>query len=72
MFDHPDGISLDDRSPMEIARALDRPVALADLMGDLVDLIYARSALYFDPANSMQVSAEAITRTGGWAVEKYL
>lgn len=45
MFDHPERISLDDRSPDDIARALNRPVALADLMGDLIDVIYGRAVL---------------------------
>ncbi|MBN1428042.1 MAG: DUF512 domain-containing protein [Anaerolineae bacterium] len=49
-FDHPDTISLDDYSPLDIARVLGRPVALVDGMGDLVDIIYGRPALYFDPA----------------------
>jgi putative radical SAM enzyme (TIGR03279 family) len=39
MFDHPDGISLDDVSPNEIARELDRPVVLADDMGDVLDVL---------------------------------
>lgn len=50
MFDHPETISLDDVSPLDIARAVDRPIALVDGMGDLVDIIYGRPALYFDPA----------------------
>jgi putative radical SAM enzyme (TIGR03279 family) len=71
MFDHPDGISLDDKSPLDIALSLQRPVALADLMGDIVDIIYGRPALYFDPSNPEQ-SARDIHKDGGWAVEKYL
>jgi NifB/MoaA-like Fe-S oxidoreductase len=72
MFDHPDGISLDDLSPLDIARALGRPVALADLMGDVVDLTYGRPALYFDPAVHVRLPGLEIVRDGGWAVEKYL
>jgi len=72
MFDHPDGISLDDVSPLDIARALGRPVALVDLMGDIVDLIYGRPALYFDPSKAVHVQANDIQADGGWAVEKYL
>lgn len=72
MFDHPDGIALDDVSPLDIAAALGRPVALVDLMGDLVDIIYGRPALYFDPAGRRVISPEAIKKDGGWAVEKYL
>lgn len=72
MFDHPDGITLDDRSPLDIACALGRPVALADMMGDVVDILYGRPALYFDPSGESEVSPDAIKRNGGWAVEKYL
>jgi putative radical SAM enzyme (TIGR03279 family) len=39
MFDHPDGISLDDVAPEEIARELGRPVELADDMSDVWDAI---------------------------------
>jgi putative radical SAM enzyme (TIGR03279 family) len=35
MFDHPEGIALDDVSPTEIAQEVDRPVVLTDTMGDL-------------------------------------
>lgn len=72
MFDHPDGVSLDDRSPLDVARALGRPVALADLMGDLVDIVYGKPALYFDPSGEKLINPDDITRDGGWAVEKYL
>ncbi len=37
MFDHPDGLSLDDLTPDEVARSLGHPVILADLMWDLAD-----------------------------------
>lgn len=72
MFDHPDGISLDDKSPMDVARALGRPVALADLMGDLVDIVYGKPALLFDPAKGEDDQPDNISKDGGWAVEKYL
>lgn len=72
MFDHPDGVSLDDRSPLDVARALGRPVALADMLGDLVDLVQGRPALYFDPAGGVVIPPDQIGREGGWAVEKYL
>jgi putative radical SAM enzyme (TIGR03279 family) len=36
-FEHPDGISLDDVSPGQIAQAIDRPVTLADGMNDLLN-----------------------------------
>lgn len=71
MFDHPDGISLDDVHPQQIAQALGRPVALADLMGDVLDALTGRNALTFDPAGGL-IHPEAIVRVGGWAVEKYL
>ncbi len=35
MFDHPDGIALDDVSPDQVAQAIGRPVILADGMADL-------------------------------------
>ena len=72
MFDHPDGISLDGRSPLDIARELIRPVALADLMGDLVDIIHGSSALYFNPSDGRSTAPGAIHKDGGWAVEKDL
>jgi putative radical SAM enzyme (TIGR03279 family) len=39
MFDHPDGISLDDVAPDRIASALNRPVVLADGMVDVWDAV---------------------------------
>lgn len=71
MFDHPDGISLDDLHPQQVAQKLDRPVALADLMGDIVDVLTGNHALTFDPAGGL-IRPDAIARVGGWAVEKYL
>lgn len=70
MFDHPDGISLDDISPMQIAEALGRPVFLADAMGDVLDALTGRNPLAFDPANPTR--APQPMKQGGWAVEKYL
>jgi putative radical SAM enzyme (TIGR03279 family) len=70
MFDHPDGICLDDKSPLDIARALDRPVALADLMGDVIDAVQGKNRLIFTPGISPD--AIPVVRDGGWAVEKYL
>jgi putative radical SAM enzyme (TIGR03279 family) len=70
MFDHPDGIALDDMSPMDIARALGRTVALADWMGDVLDALAGRNKLTFDP-RAPDASAP-VARDGGWAVEKYL
>ena len=69
-FDHPDGIALDDVSPMTIARVLGRPVALADWMGDVLDALTGKNKLVFDP--TVPDLDIPIVREGGWAVEKYL
>ncbi|HLY24828.1 MAG TPA: DUF512 domain-containing protein [Aggregatilineales bacterium] len=71
MFDHPDGVSLDDQSPRQIAQALNCPVALADQMGDVIDAVQAKNPLTFSPG-LMPDEPPAIVREGGWAVEKYL
>ncbi len=42
MFDHPEGLSLDDVTPAQVAEALDRPVILADAMGDVIDALAGR------------------------------
>jgi putative radical SAM enzyme (TIGR03279 family) len=70
MFDHPDGISLDDLAPLTIARQLRRPVFLADALGDVLDAFTGRNALAFDPVNPTR--APQPMKQGGWAVEKYL
>jgi putative radical SAM enzyme (TIGR03279 family) len=70
MFDHPQGISLDDISPLQIARALGCPVYLADVVGDVLDALTGANTLRFDPADEA-VSLE-VMHAGGWAVEKYL
>lgn len=70
MFDHPDGIALDDVSPLEIARALERPVSLADGMGDVLDALTGRNRLTLRPSDD--VIPLDVVRAGGWAVEKYL
>jgi putative radical SAM enzyme (TIGR03279 family) len=49
MFDHPDSVSLDNLSPAEMAIRLGRPVALADLMGDVWDAVTGESAVLFRP-----------------------
>ncbi len=69
MFDHPQGISLDDVSPLDIARALNCPVFLADLMGDVLDAFTGHNTLLFRPDDSIALE---VMRDGGWAVEKYL
>ncbi len=71
MFDHPDGISLDDQHPQQIAAELGRPVALADLMGDVLDVLTGQNALTFTPEGGL-IHPDSIVRVGGWAVEKYL
>lgn len=70
MFDHPDGIALDDVSPLDVARALDVPVALADCMGDVLDAAQGINKLMFSP--QLAPADIPIVREGGWAVEKYL
>ena len=42
LFDQPQGVALDDRSPLDIARALQRPVALADTMSDVLAALLGR------------------------------
>jgi NifB/MoaA-like Fe-S oxidoreductase len=69
MFDHPDGISLDDMPPQAIADALRRPVALADQMGDVLDILNGHGALVFEPDSDL---IRPVMHEGGWAVEKYL
>lgn len=72
MFDHPNGVALDDVSPLNIADSLHKPVALADWMGDVVDAFTGHNKLLFMPhSDSLQVQT-TIAREGGWAVEKYL
>jgi len=70
MFDHPQGISLDDVSPLQAARALDRTIFLADAMGDVLDAWTGANALRIDPAQAA-IPLE-VMKAGGWAVEKYL
>jgi putative radical SAM enzyme (TIGR03279 family) len=70
MFDHPQGVALDDRSPLDIARALNRPVALADAMGDVLDALTGRNRLIVKPTD--EFIPIDVMKAGGWAVEKYL
>lgn len=49
MFDHPDTISLDNISPQDLANLLDRPVALADALGDVWDALRGESKLMYRP-----------------------
>jgi putative radical SAM enzyme (TIGR03279 family) len=70
MFDHPQGISLDDLSPLTLAQQLGRPIYLADAMGDVLDAFTGANPLHIDPAQPA-IPTE-VMRAGGWAVEKYL
>lgn len=70
MFDHPQGVALDDRSPLDIARALNRPVALADAMGDVLDALTGQNRLVVKPTD--EFIPIDVMKAGGWAVEKYL
>jgi putative radical SAM enzyme (TIGR03279 family) len=70
MFDHPQGISLDDVSPLRIAQLLDRPVALADAMGDVLDALTGRNPLLVKPTDR-EIPLD-VMKAGGWSVEKYL
>jgi NifB/MoaA-like Fe-S oxidoreductase len=71
MFDHPDGVSLDDISPAQIAKEIGKPVALADLMGDVVDALIGQNKLTFAP-DAPLIKPDDIALDGGWSVEKYL
>jgi putative radical SAM enzyme (TIGR03279 family) len=71
MFDHPDGVSLDDISPAQIAKEIGRPVALADLMGDVLDALIGKNKLTFAP-DAPLIKPDDIALDGGWSVEKYL
>ena len=51
-------------------RALHRPVALADWMGDVVDALAGQNKLVFNPSG--EDLSVPVVREGGWAVEKYL
>lgn len=43
MFDHPNGISLDDRLPADVGQEIGRPVVLANTMSEAVDSILGTS-----------------------------
>jgi hypothetical protein len=70
MFDHPCGLSLDDQTPLDVARGLGRPVFLAETMRDVLRALTGDNPLRFDPAS--QAIPPEVMRAGGWAVEKYL
>ena len=50
MFDHPDRIALDDISPQGLANQLDKPVILADTMGDVWDALIGASQIIYQPS----------------------
>jgi len=56
MFDHPDVISLDDFSPQDMANRLDRPVALADTLGDVWDALTGQSRVLYHPSSARPAS----------------
>jgi len=64
MFEHPCGLSLDDLSPLDIARRLKRPVFLASYMGEVLDTFAGRNLLRFDPDHDM-IPPE-VMQAGGW------
>ena len=70
MFDHPQGVALDDVSPLQIAQRINRPVALADLMGDALDALTGRNRLLIKPSD--EVIPLSVMKAGGWSIEKYL
>jgi putative radical SAM enzyme (TIGR03279 family) len=70
MFDHPQAVSLDDVSPLTVARQLARPVALVDAMGDVLDALRGVSPLIIRP--EYEAVPPDVLRAGGWAVEKNL
>lgn len=70
MFDHPQGISLDDLSPLFIAQKLGRTIFLADAMGDVLDTFTGANLLRVSP--DQPIIPLEVMKAGGWAVEKYL
>lgn len=56
MFDHPDTVSLDDMSPMQVAQQLNCTIALADTMGDVWDALTGQSKVMFDPGTDFTLS----------------
>jgi NifB/MoaA-like Fe-S oxidoreductase len=51
VFDHPQLISLDNFGPQQVADELAKPVALADVMGDVWDACTGRSKVVYYPSN---------------------
>ena len=57
IFDHPDVISLDDLTPQEVANRLNRPVLLADSLGDVWDALIGQPALLYVPGQQADDAA---------------
>jgi putative radical SAM enzyme (TIGR03279 family) len=70
MFDHPQALSLDDISPLEVARELRVPVYLGDSMGDVLHALQGTNPLSVRPEDAKLTPQ--LLRAGGWAVEKNL
>jgi len=70
MFDHPQAVSLDDVSPLTVARELGRPIVLVDAMGDVLDALRGVNRLLIRP--EYEAVPPDVLRAGGWAVEKHL
>ncbi|MBP8000405.1 MAG: DUF512 domain-containing protein [Chloroflexi bacterium] len=56
MFDHPLTISLDDITPMQVAKKLNCTIALADSMGDVWDALIGQSKVVFNPGADLTLS----------------
>jgi putative radical SAM enzyme (TIGR03279 family) len=56
MFNHPDTVSLDDMSPMQVAQQLNCTIALVDTMGDVWDALTGQSKVMFDPGTDFTLS----------------
>ncbi|MEM7112312.1 MAG: DUF512 domain-containing protein [Chloroflexota bacterium] len=65
MFDHPDTIALDDISPQDIANKIERPIALADTMGDVWDALIGESRVVYQPDNTPQGTISLKMVAGG-------
>jgi putative radical SAM enzyme (TIGR03279 family) len=64
MFDHPDALSLDDLTPLDIARGCERPVGLANSMEDVVRLMVGESQLIVKPTDRR--IPQSFYQAGGW------
>jgi NifB/MoaA-like Fe-S oxidoreductase len=65
MFDHPDTITLDNISPQDMANRLQRPVALADTLGDVWDALTGQSKVLYQPGvapTTAPISSPSLTK----------